>query len=148
MTLTVFFRLLPLTLTLVAAGLSQAQPTSGLDTAGFDKSVRAQDDLFRAANGQWLAQTKIPADKSRYGSFDQLSDLSDQRVRGIVDALTGKPQKVGTSEQKVADFYRAFNNTTELTRPVSRRLPSSWPAWMRSRTRPSWRPGWAARKAR
>ena len=128
MKLKVLLNLLPLTLSLAAAGLSQAQPTSGLDTAGFDKSVRAQDDLFRAANGQWLAKTKIPADKSRYGSFDQLSDLSDQRVRRIVEALAAKPQKAGTSDQKVADFYRAFNNTAAIDKaglaPIATQLAS------------------------
>ena len=49
---------------------SAAQPlTSGIDQANFDKTVRPQDDLFRAVNGAWLAKTEIPADRSDYGAF-------------------------------------------------------------------------------
>jgi predicted metalloendopeptidase len=41
-----------------------AAPNAGLDMPGFDKTVRAQDDLFRAVNGGWLKTTEIPADKA------------------------------------------------------------------------------------
>lgn len=47
---------------------------SGIDPDGFDKSVRAQDDLFLHVNGRWLQRTEIPADKSNYGSFNKLID--------------------------------------------------------------------------
>ena len=39
---------------------------SGLDLAGFDRSVRRQDDLFRLVNGGWLSATEIPPDRARY----------------------------------------------------------------------------------
>ncbi|MCP5821685.1 hypothetical protein NL352_30325, partial [Klebsiella pneumoniae] len=45
----------------------KAAPVSGINQANFDKSVRAQDDLFRAVNGHWLKSFEIPADKSNYG---------------------------------------------------------------------------------
>ena len=57
-----------------------AAPAAGLDLSGFDPDVRVQDDLFRATNGRWLEVTDIPADKPRYGSFMQLSDLADTRL--------------------------------------------------------------------
>ncbi|HEX7416978.1 MAG TPA: hypothetical protein VF315_02900, partial [Steroidobacteraceae bacterium] len=41
---------------------------SGLDLAGFDRSVRPQDDFYRFANGNWLASTEIPPDRSSYGA--------------------------------------------------------------------------------
>ena len=51
-------------------------PTSGIDQANFDKTVRPQDDLFRAVNGAWLARTEIPADRSDYGAFTVLARSS------------------------------------------------------------------------
>ncbi|MBY0236568.1 MAG: M13 family peptidase, partial [Burkholderiaceae bacterium] len=51
-------------------------PNSGLDLSAFEPKVRAQDDLFRAANGTWLNTASIPADKSAYGVFEQLADKS------------------------------------------------------------------------
>ena len=111
-------RLAPLVLSLALAGLAHtaiaAEPVAGLDLAGFDVGTRVQDDLFRAVNGSWLAQTAIPADKSRYGSFVMLADLSDKRLRSIADELLAKPQKPGSTDQKVADYYRSFLDTAQL----------------------------------
>lgn len=98
-----------------AIGLAGAA-TSGLDRPGFDPSVRAQDDLFRAANGAWLQQTEIPPDKSDYGAFIELRDISDQRVRAIVEELAHQPQKPGSAEQKIAAFYAAYTDTDRIDR--------------------------------
>lgn len=87
---------------------------SGLDLSGFDPSVRFQDDLFRAANGSWLASTEIAPDKARYGAFTQLGDLSDQRVYAIVEALAAGSYAPGSLEQRVATFYTAYMNTDAI----------------------------------
>ncbi|WP_077034060.1 M13 family metallopeptidase [Pelomonas sp. KK5] len=107
--------LAPLVLSLTLAGMSHAQtPTSGLDKSGFDSTVRIQDDLFSAVNGDWVKKTEIPADKSSYGTFIGLRDLSDQRVRTIVDELAKAKQKPGTVEQKIADFYGSYVDTAAI----------------------------------
>jgi putative endopeptidase len=87
---------------------------SGLDAQGFDPAVRAQDDLFRAANGRWLAATEIPADKAGYGAIIQLRDLSDARVRAIVDELATQTHAPGSAAQKVGAFYAAFLDTDAI----------------------------------
>lgn len=94
-----------------------APPTvlaSGLDPTGQDSAVRVQDDLFNAVNGQWVKTTEIPADKSSYGTFLSLRDLSDQRVRTIVEELATQPQAAGSVQAKVADFYRSFTDTAAI----------------------------------
>ena len=108
-------RLLPLAALLLSVGLTQAAtPSSGLDLPGFDSTVRAQDDLFRAANGAWVSKTEIPADKSSFGTFIQLRDLSDQRVRVIVEELAAQPQAKASVEQKIAAFYEAYSNLAAI----------------------------------
>ncbi|MBV8037048.1 M13 family metallopeptidase [Roseateles sp.] len=101
------FRLSTLSLMLLGGAALAAAPRSGLDLTGFDRAVRPQDDLFRAANGHWLATTGIPADKPNYGSFIELADLSDKRVREVVESLAATPQKAGSAAQKIVDFYAA-----------------------------------------
>ncbi|MEZ6093040.1 MAG: M13 family metallopeptidase [Pirellulaceae bacterium] len=81
-----------------------------LDTTTFDTSVRVQDDLFLYVNGSWLRNTEIPADKSNYGSFIALDDLSRERIRNIVDEIAKSEHEKGTVSQKVADAYRSFLN--------------------------------------
>ncbi|GAA1622554.1 M13 family metallopeptidase [Georgenia ruanii] len=55
------------------------------DTAAMDPTVRPQDDLFRHVNGTWLREHVIPADRARDGSFLVLRDLSEERVRAIIE---------------------------------------------------------------
>ena len=57
----------------------------GFDVANLDDSVRPQDDFYRYANGGWLDRTEIPEDKSNYGSFTELHDLSRERLRAIIE---------------------------------------------------------------
>ncbi len=59
----------------------------GFDVAGMDRSVAAGDDFYAFSNGTWAKNTPIPADKSNYGMFTALDDLSKERVRGILDEV-------------------------------------------------------------
>jgi len=91
-----------------------AAPVAGLDRPGFDPAVRVQDDLFLAANGSWIKTTDIPADKAEYGTFIKLRDLSDERVKGIVEALAQQKHAEGSVDQKIGDFYAAYMDTAAI----------------------------------
>ncbi|BBB07895.1 M13 family metallopeptidase [Sphingopyxis sp. EG6] len=76
---------------------SAAKPelgTFGFDTAGMDTSVQPGDDFYAYANGTWAKNTPIPADKSNYGMFTALGDLSQVRTREILDAAKGDPNSM------------------------------------------------------
>ena len=81
-----------------------------LDTSAFDRNVRVQDDLFLHVNGTWLRNTEIPSDKSDYGSFIQLADLSLERIRDLIEEVSEESHPIGSDWQKVGDFYRSFMN--------------------------------------
>jgi putative endopeptidase len=98
--------------------------TSGLDKAGMDAGVRPQDSLFGAMNGTWLKNTPIPADKSDYGTFTQLDDLSNERVKAIIEGLAAKPQTPGTVNAKIGDFYTSYMDTAAIDKAGLRPL---WP---------------------
>jgi len=80
--------------------------SSGIDTADLDPEVRVQDDLFRHANGRWIANTEIPSDKARYGSFYILAEEAEKAVRDIIVEAQDAPE--GSEERKVGDLYRSF----------------------------------------
>ncbi|MCK9689056.1 M13 family metallopeptidase [Comamonadaceae bacterium BS-T2-15] len=101
-----------------------AAMSSGLDKAGMDTGVRPQDSLFFAMNGTWLKNTPIPADKSDYGTFTQLDDLSNERVKAIIEGLAAKPQPMGTVGAKVGDFYTSYMDTAAIDAAGLRPL---WP---------------------
>ncbi len=80
----------------------------GIDLDSMKAEVKPGDDFFAYVNGAWIDGTEIPADKSRYGSFDMLRDRSDERVRAIIEASAGKSAAKGSEEQKIGDFYASF----------------------------------------
>ena len=83
--------------------------SSGIDKANFDSSVRPQDDLYQAIDGNWLKNTAIPADRSNYGSFIKLADDAEAQLRIIIEELSSKTGKTpGSIEQKVGDYYASF----------------------------------------
>jgi putative endopeptidase len=87
---------------------------SGIEKTGMDARVRPQDDLFGAMNGQWVKDTPIPGDQSRWGVFNQLRDRSDAQVKTLVEELAARPQPAGSNGQKVADTWRAFMDVAAI----------------------------------
>ena len=66
----------------------------GFDTTGMDKSVLPGNDFYAYANGTWAKNTAIPADKSNYGMFTALADLSQKRTQEILEAAKGDPNSM------------------------------------------------------
>ena len=88
--------------------------TFGIDMASMKTTVKPGDNFFDYVNGTWLDNTEIPADKSNYGSFTMLADLSNERVRAIIEAASAKNAAQGTEEQKIGDFYASFMDTDAI----------------------------------
>ena len=66
----------------------------GFDLSGMDKSVQPGDDFYAYANGTGAKDTAIPADKSNYGMFTALADLSQKRTQEILEAAKGDPDSM------------------------------------------------------
>ncbi len=79
----------------------------GFDIAGMDRSVKPGDDFYKFASGTWDANTAIPSDRTRYGNFDKLAELSEARTRAIIteaaESASTDPDTV-----KIGAAYRAF----------------------------------------
>ncbi len=91
--------------------VAEAAPTamrSGVLLQNMDKSVRPQDDFYRFVNGNWLAATEIPADRSNYGTFTLLQDGAEQNLKAILDEAAAAGAPKGSDAQKVGDFYASF----------------------------------------
>ncbi|HTD05444.1 M13 family metallopeptidase [Undibacterium sp.] len=86
-----------------------AARTSGIDLQWIDKNVRPQDDFFRYMSGKWLDSTPIPADRARFGAFDQLRDLSEKQSFDIISDLSRAADlAAGSNQKKIADLFNSF----------------------------------------
>ena len=82
---------------------------SGIDAAGIDQQVRAQDDFFRYSQGKWLSGVEIPADRSSWGAFNVAQENVEGQVRSIIEkAEQDKARKAGSDAQKIGDYYASF----------------------------------------
>jgi endothelin-converting enzyme/putative endopeptidase len=90
--------------------------SSGIDFSGFNTEVRPQDDFFEYANGKWVAETEIPGDRSRWGTFDILRDASEADIRTLVEEVSAKEAvEHGSATQKIRDFYNSYMNVAAAT---------------------------------
>ena len=84
-----------------------ASPQRNVLPAPPEASVQAGDDFFAYVNRDWLEHTEIPADRSGWGSFSEVAEQNDARLRELIESLGPKLAAKGPSRQ-VADYYAAF----------------------------------------
>ncbi len=102
------------TLLVAALGLRAAgpdapiEPKSGVARDNFDASVRPQDDLFRHVNGAWLKRAEIPAERARFGAFDELSDKAEADIRALIEATAASEAPEGSEARKIGDLFASF----------------------------------------
>jgi len=80
----------------------------GFDLAGMDRSVAPGYNFYQFANGNWDRLTQIPADRSNYGMFTVLDDLSKNRTRAIVEEAAQRPGS------RIGDFYASFMDEARI----------------------------------
>ena len=101
--------LLALAVPAVAADSSKPDIGSfGFDVAGMDRTTRAGDDFVTHTSGTYLKTLEIPADKTSFGMFTKLRDLSQERTRTIIEKAAASGGAPGSEAQKVGDFYASF----------------------------------------
>jgi predicted metalloendopeptidase len=95
---------------------SQQQGTDiGINPAWMDKSVVPGDDFFSYANGTWVKNTQIPADRSSIGAFWIADQEREKNTRALFsDILKANPSS-GT-DGMIANYYNAYLNTDPIDR--------------------------------
>ncbi|HEX9952862.1 MAG TPA: M13 family metallopeptidase [Rubricoccaceae bacterium] len=105
---------LALVLPLAAPLAAQTPAVPGLDAAGMDRSVLPGDDFYRYANGTWLREIEIPADRSAYGSFNTAAALADAEVSALVREAAAAGAPAGSDLRRIGDYYTALIDTTAI----------------------------------
>lgn len=103
-----------LTVSAFTSGFAQEtkKETIGINLEHMDKSVKPSDDFFRFVNGNWLDKNEIPADRTRWGSFDELRQKTDEDMKVILnEALQNTAYTASTDQGKALNLYRSIMDT-------------------------------------
>jgi putative endopeptidase len=108
----------------------------GFDLAGMDTATRPGDDFFRYANGAWLDKTQIPPDKPAYSLRLAMTDLTEQRLHDMMEALAAKSNDHPfTLEEKVGTFYGSFMDEARAEQLGTKPMQSDLNALKKIKTR-------------
>lgn len=91
-----------------ATSVTSAGNDPGLDMSFMDTSVRPQDDFYNFVNGKWMKTAKIPSDRSRWGSFDQVRESTDNNAISILNSLLKDKFADGSEGKKIQNLYLTY----------------------------------------
>ena len=103
-------KFIPMVAMIMATGAS-AQ-TSGLKLENMDLSVSPGDDFYEYACGGWMKNNPLKAEYARFGSFNTLDELNNERIREIIEGMAAKQNEKGSLAQKVGDLYTMYMDST------------------------------------
>ncbi len=95
----------------LSSGMAVAQEKPGINLNYMDKKVKPGDDFFRYVNGTWFDKTEIPADKTRWGSFDELRQNTDKDVLAILKEAVSRKLDPKSDQGKAVNVYKTYMDT-------------------------------------
>ncbi|MDO5654502.1 MAG: M13 family metallopeptidase [Flavobacteriaceae bacterium] len=81
---------------------------TGINMNYIDRNVRPQDDFYQFVNGNWMKSAEIPADRSRWGSFDELRELTDSVSLKVLHRTNAMNHAPGSEGEKISFLYSSI----------------------------------------
>lgn len=86
--------------------------TTGIVLDNLDTTAVAQNDFYQYACGGWMKNNPLPAEYSRFGSFDKLGLNNLEQVNGLITSLAETKHERGSVAQKIGDLYNLSMDST------------------------------------
>jgi len=88
-----------------------SERSSGIDLSLLDTTVRPQDNFYNYVNGTWMAKTKIPDDRTRWGSAYEVRKKTDEDVLALLKEASKTQLDENSDEGKAVIFFKLINDT-------------------------------------
>lgn len=87
---------------------------SGVDLANMDSTAVPGDNFYQFACGGWIENHPLKPEYSRFGTFNELGETSQEQVKGIIEELGSKENESGSNAQKIGDLYSLAMDSSRL----------------------------------
>ena len=88
------------------ATVSAAHAQQAFDPANIDPATKPCENFFQYANGTWLKNNPIPGEYSTWGSFIELVENNNTKLKTILEEAAGDAAAPeGSVRKKIGDFY-------------------------------------------
>lgn len=104
-------------LTVLAAAsafISCTNTDMAIDRKNLDPGVEPGSDFYRYSNGGWMDANPLPAEFSRYGSFDKLAEDNQKMVKSLVEELAKLQAASDDIHAKAGLFYKTGMDSAEV----------------------------------
>jgi putative endopeptidase len=95
---------------------SKSRSAGKFSLAALDRSVDPCTDFYQFTCGGWEKENPIPADRARWGRFDELHERNQEILKGILERAGASKASPGTIEQKIGDYYAACMDEPAIER--------------------------------
>lgn len=111
-----YLSLVALSLALLAGCNSkkEATLTSGIDLANLDTTAVRGTDFYQYACGGWMKNHPLTDEYSQYGSFNELDENNNKRLKELITELAVKEHTSGSVDQKIGDLYNIAMDSVKL----------------------------------
>ena len=107
-----YFLLMTSVLMLAACG-PRREVVKAIDLTDLDTTASPKVDFYQYAAGGWKAKNPLKPEFSRYGSFDVLAELNQERLNALFVSMSKMHAKKGTVDQKISDLYKMALDSTK-----------------------------------
>ena len=111
------FYLIPLLAIATACGTQEGtkiEKMKAVDQTNFDGSVSPKNDFYHWANGGWMKANPLPAEYSRFGTFDIMAENNNAQLKELVENLGKSALEPGSVGQKVNDLFTQGMDSVRL----------------------------------
>jgi putative endopeptidase len=105
------------TLTLSAEPLAPFGPeprVPAFSISYMDRAVDPAVDFYSVADGQWVKDNPVPADKARWATFVELAERNSYLIHALLEEAAAGDYPKGTPRREAGDFYASAMDTNRL----------------------------------